>query len=85
MRREAGSRMCISCRKYKHQKELVRIIKNDRGILVSPDRFTFGRSVYLCKDEACIRRAEEKRLLGKRVHSAYPDDIFDRIRRALDE
>lgn len=55
-------RKCISCGELKPIENLIKITKeHDSGnIVIQPNSKTFGRSVYLCYNESCIKMALKK-------------------------
>lgn len=61
-------RQCISCRKQVTRDKLIRLLKatglNNEKIIINPDRYHFGRSIYLCLSENCVHKAiKEKKIL----------------------
>ena len=56
---KSRERLCIACRRRFDRVKLIRILQDHKTgeIFVSPDRFKFGRSVYICKNEACIMKS----------------------------
>ena len=60
-------RRCVSCWKIKNRNELIKITaKNTDGkVIINPNSVTFGRSAYLCYNEACIEGAFKKNKLEK--------------------
>ena len=55
-------RKCISCGELKPIENLIKITKeHDSGnIVIQPNSKIFGRSVYLCYNESCIKMALKK-------------------------
>ena len=55
-------RKCISCGQIKPREELIKITKEIKSgnIVIQPNSKTFGRSVYLCYNENCIKMALKK-------------------------
>ena len=48
-------RMCRGCRALKNREEMFKITKVDGELFLNPDSKTTGRSVYVCKNDACIK------------------------------
>ena len=50
--------MCNVCRQYKEKNELIRITKDYKTgeIMVNTDNIIQGRSIYVCKNEECIKK-----------------------------
>ena len=49
------NRQCRSCRTIKNRDELIKITSSNDSLFINPDSKIFGRSVYVCKDEECIK------------------------------
>ncbi len=54
----------------------------DSKVVVNPNSLTFGRSVYLCYNEACVETAFKKNKLGKHLKAAIPNELKGQL---LDE
>ena len=82
-------RKCVACNSLKSRNELVKITvkKNDSGseIMVNPDTKFFGRSVYICRNKACIDNAFKKGRLFKILKIKPDDSIKEKIRAVLEE
>jgi predicted RNA-binding protein YlxR (DUF448 family) len=48
-------RQCRSCREIKNRDELIKITSSNDSLFINPDSKIFGRSVYVCKNEECIK------------------------------
>ena len=77
-------RRCVSCWQVKNRDELIKITaKNDDGkVIVNPNSSTFGRSVYLCYNKACIETAFKKNKIGKHLKATIPNELKGQL---LDE
>ncbi len=61
-------RMCISCGKKREKSDLIRLILNDRGLLVRDDDGKGpGRGAYVCLDPLCWKNLKK----GGRVNRAF--------------
>jgi len=60
-------RKCCSCGKKKSRTDLIKVtLESSSGkIFINPDSETFGRSLYICPDEACFEKFMKKKLLFK--------------------
>jgi uncharacterized protein len=61
-------RQCLACRESFDRKLLIRILQDNvtGTYFVNPDKFKFGRSVYVCRTENCISRfLKHKKYKGK--------------------
>ncbi|MBI1858250.1 MAG: YlxR family protein [Candidatus Melainabacteria bacterium] len=71
-------RQCISCRLQFPRRNLLRItrvLEYDNGklkakIVINPNKHQFGRSVYLCKNPACITAAIKNKKIPKMLRTS---------------
>ena len=79
-----ADRRCISCWKIKDRDELIKVTANnaDGQVIINPDSVTFGRSVYLCYNKACIEAAFKKNKLSKHLKAPIPNELKGQL---LDE
>ena len=77
-------RRCVSCWQVKDRKELIKITADNSSgnVVISPDSLTFGRSAYLCYNEACIETAFKKNKLAKHLKTSIPNELKGQL---LDE
>lgn len=50
-------RMCVSCRKMRPKRELIRIVNTPNGVTVDLTGKLNGRGVYLCNCKECVSSA----------------------------
>ncbi len=56
-------RQCASCREYKKKEELIRLTKDHKTgeVTINNDNSSFGRSIYVCKNEECLKNFIKKK------------------------
>ncbi|MGA0122387.1 MAG: YlxR family protein [Gaiellales bacterium] len=76
-------RTCSGCGGRRPQSSLVRLAVGPSGTVEAGVRG--GRGTYLCPDPACVRRALERRAIGRalRTEAPVPDDLEARVVRCL--
>ena len=80
MKGMTGYRLCIACRKYARQSELIRVMRTEGGLLILPGRKTFGRSVYLCRSSFCVDHAVKRNLIQKQLKCALPEGFAEKLK-----
>lgn len=76
-------RLCVACRQLRPRREMVRLLqdrKRNRVLCYEPNVFdtkVFGRSVYVCPQETCVRQALKGKRLQKALKAPIPDDIVN--------
>ena len=75
-------RMCIACRQMKLKKEMTRVVKTADGeISADPTGKAAGRGAYICNDEACLKKLNDKKLL----HKAFATDVSQAVYQGVEE
>ena len=65
-RRRAPERSCVSCRRKRAKRELIRLVRGaEDAVLVDERGRAPGRGAYLCSDPACWERALAGGSLGR--------------------
>ena len=72
-------RKCAGCGKIKDRKELIKITNVHGEIIVNPDNKKFGRSVYLCYNNACIEAAFKKNKIARVLKTSIPEDLKGKL------
>ncbi|MBQ8848376.1 MAG: YlxR family protein [Candidatus Gastranaerophilales bacterium] len=71
-------RKCQGCMEIKDRTSLIKITKLQNGLLkINPNSKELGRSIYVCKNEACIKSLIKK----KRIKNALKYSNMDEISR----
>ena len=80
-------RRCIGCNEIKDSKEMLKLTKNFKSgkIIINPDRFHFGRSVYICKSENCINTAFKKDRVFKNLKKNLTKEEKENIKTVLND
>ena len=58
-------RKCCACGKVANREDFIRILRNHKTgeYIINPNNKQFGRSIYICKDETCLKTAIKKKRL----------------------
>ena len=78
-------RRCIGCGEIKDSKNMFKVTKNFKNneILINPDKFHFGRSIYICKSENCINTAFKKERIAKNLKKNITNEEKENIKTVL--
>ncbi len=85
VQRKIPLRKCTGCQEMKSKKELIRVVKNDEGV-ISLD-FTGkkqGRGAYICPDMECLEKARKNKGLERSFKCAVPKEVYDQLREELE-
>lgn len=70
-------RTCIVCKKKFDKDLLVRLAKDaDGNISVGKN---FGRGMYICKDQMCLRNLTAKKVLNKVFHKNIEPSVYEQV------
>lgn len=77
-------RMCVGCREMRPKKELVRIVRNNEGVVsVDLKGKAPGRGAYICPSAECLQRARKTKALERAFEQKVEPDIFARLESEL--
>ncbi|MGN1020758.1 MAG: RNase P modulator RnpM [Aristaeellaceae bacterium] len=79
-------RMCVGCREMKPKKELIRVVRSPEGVVsMDPVGKKPGRGAYVCRSEACLKRAIKQKQLERQLETALTPEVADALAKALAE
>ncbi len=77
-------RQCIGCGQMKSKKEMLRIIKNaENEVFLDATGKKNGRGAYICKDTACLEKAQKTKGLERSLKTAISKEVYDALRKEL--
>ncbi len=68
----------------KDKTELIRIVKTAEGKVVIGEKIQ-GRGAYICKSDACMKKAIKSRGLDRSFKSSVSKEIYEQLMRELEE
>ena len=79
-------RKCIGCNEMKDKKELIRIVRNNEGVInVDPVGKMAGRGAYICKNAECFDAAVKAKRLEKSFKTKIPENIYASLREQISQ
>lgn len=79
-------RMCTGCMEMKPKKELIRIVKSPEGeVSVDLTGKKSGRGAYICKNIECLEKAFKTKRLSRNLDAAIDEEIYNRLRKEINE
>ncbi|MBR5285429.1 MAG: YlxR family protein [Clostridia bacterium] len=79
-------RKCIGCNEMKEKRELIRIVRNNEGVMnIDPVGKMPGRGAYICNCTACFDAAVKAKRLERAFKTKIPDEIYQALRESLSE
>ena len=79
-------RMCIVCRTHRDKQDLLRIVNNkEEGLLIDNTGKKNGRGAYICKDMACVDKAEKSSALSRAFKCEVDKLFYAQIRKEISD
>lgn len=72
-------RKCVGCGEIKDRNEMIKITNVHGELVINPDNKKFGRSVYLCYNNACIENAFKKNKISRILKTSVPQDLKGKL------
>jgi len=73
-------RMCTVCRERKEKQDLIRIVyQKETGITIDPKGNLPGRGAYLCRDGACLKQAQKRRVLERAFSTQVDASVYETL------
>ena len=75
-------RKCIGCFEDKNRDEMNKITQEHKTgeIFINPNSKIFGRSVYLCYNNTCIKNVLKKNKIQKFLKADLSSDIVEKLK-----
>ncbi len=79
-------RSCIGCGLKKDKGDLLRIVRSPEGeFSLDPSGRKNGRGAYICKDPACLEKAEKRKALQRSFKAEADSRIYQQLREELEQ
>lgn len=77
-------RKCIGCNQMKEKKQLVRIVRNNEGVInVDANGKLPGRGAYICNCVECFDVAVKQKRFERAFKTKLPEEIFITVREKI--
>lgn len=74
-------RMCVACRSMRGKEDLIRLTKDNRaGLFIDESGKHGGRGAYICKDTACIEKAEKTHCFERALKCSMTPEIIKHLK-----
>ena len=83
-KKKIPERKCVGCNERKAKNELVRVLRTPEGeICVDRTGKKSGRGAYLCKSEACFRKAKKSGILKRSLECEISEEIYGELEKEI--
>ena len=80
MEKKIPQRKCLGCMESFPKKELIRVVRTPDGELcIDTTGKKSGRGAYICKKEACLKKAVKTKRLQNNLELAISDELLSAL------
>jgi len=77
-------RRCVGCQGTFPKKELIRVVRSPEGeISIDFTGKKSGRGAYICKNEACFRKARKSGVIQRALECEISAELYDELEREV--
>ena len=77
-------RKCLGCMETFEKKELIRVVRTPEGeVCIDLKGKMSGRGAYICRNEACLKKAIKSKRIQTNLEVSIPDDLIDSLAKEL--
>lgn len=77
-------RMCVGCREMKPKRELIRVVRSpDGAVSLDPVGKKPGRGAYVCRSEACLKRAIKQKQLERVLEVQLTEEVSRQLQETI--
>lgn len=79
MSKHTPLRKCVGCNQMKPKNELIRIVKNDKGISLDLSGKADGRGAYICPSTECLNNAQKAKRLERTFSCKVEQSVYEHL------
>ena len=77
-------RRCVGCQGTFEKRELIRVVRSPEGeISIDFTGKKSGRGAYLCKKEACFKKARKSGILRRALECEISEEIYAQLEKEI--
>ncbi len=78
--RKIPLRKCLGCNEMKPKKELIRVVRNQEGIIsIDLKGKAPGRGAYICPQTQCFEKAKKTKAFHRAFQCNVSDEIYENL------
>ena len=78
------NRKCLGCMESFPKKELIRVVRTPEGdVCIDLTGKKSGRGAYICKSEACLKKAVKSKRIQNNLEVSLSDELIDALTKEL--
>ena len=76
-KKKTPERQCMGCNERFPKNALLRVVRDpDGGVSLDFTGKKSGRGAYICKNTACLKKAQKTKRLSRVLECEIPDEVF---------
>ena len=76
-KKKIPTRQCMGCNEHFPKSSLLRVVRAPDGeVSLDFGGKKSGRGAYICKNVACLKKAQKTRRLGRTLECEIPDEVY---------
>jgi len=81
--RKIPMRTCVVTHEKLPKKELIRVVRTEKGVIVDQTGKVNGRGAYLKIDKEVFEKAKKTKILNKHLETEVDDSVYDELNKLL--
>ena len=82
--KKTPERRCVGCQGTFPKKDLLRVLRSPEGeISIDFTGKKSGRGAYLCKNEACFKKARKSGIIRRALECEISEEIYDELEKEV--
>jgi len=83
-KKKIPQRRCLGCQGTFEKRELLRVVRSPEGeISIDFTGKKSGRGAYLCKKEACFKKARKTGILHRQLNCEIGEEIYEELEKEI--
>lgn len=79
-------RKCLGCMQSFSKKELIRVVRTPEGdVCIDLTGKKSGRGAYICKSEACLKKAVKAKRLQTNLEVSISDELLEELSKEINK
>ncbi len=84
MKKKIPQRLCLGCQQLFDKRDLVRIVKNEKGTLsIDATGKKAGRGAYVCRNKECIEKAFKAHRLERSLKTNIDAALCEKLKESI--
>ncbi len=84
LKKKIPQRRCLGCQGGFDKRDLIRVVRSPEGeISIDFTGKKSGRGAYLCKKEACFKKARKTGILHRQLNCEIGEEIYEELEKEI--